>query len=73
MNYLKHYLTGDAERTIRGFSLSNENYNAAVQLLKIRFGQKQTPINAYMKAPWNIPSATTEVKKLREFYDSLQS
>ena len=72
MNYLKSYLKGDAERAIRGFSLSNENYRATVDLLKERFGQKQTLINAYMKALWNIPCASTDVRKLREFYDLLE-
>ena len=73
MNYLKNYLKGEAERAIKGFTLSNDNYHAAVDLLKERFGQKQTLINAYMKALWNIPSATTDVRKLREFYDSMEA
>ena len=73
MNYLKSFLKGDAERAINGFSLSNDNYVAAVQLLKERFGQKQTLINAYMEALWKIPNANGEVKKLRTFYDTMES
>ena len=72
MNYLKNYLKGEAERSISGFSLSNENYTSAVELLKQRFGQKQTLINSYMEALWKIPNATTDVKKLRTFYDTME-
>lgn len=40
-NYLKGKLTGEALSAISGFSLSNDNYDIAVSLLKERFGKEQ--------------------------------
>ena len=50
MNYLSGLLKGEAARAIAGLTLSDGNYHTAVQLLKERYGKKQTLINAYMDA-----------------------
>ena len=47
--YLKSYLQGDAERAIRGYATTAENYANAVNTLKKRFGNKQARIAAHMK------------------------
>ena len=39
---------------------------------KKRFGQKQLVVNAYMDAVMKLPYATSDVKKLRRFYDTLE-
>ena len=41
-NYLKSLLTEKAEEVIGGLSLSADNYNLAIDLLKERYGNKQT-------------------------------
>ena len=41
MNYLGGLLKGEAARVMQGLSLSESNYQRAVDLLKERFGQKQ--------------------------------
>ena len=72
MNYLKSFLKGDALRAIDGLLLNNANYAVCIDLLKKRFGQKQLVVNAYMDAVMKLPYTTSDVKKLRRFYDTLE-
>ena len=46
--YLKSYLIGDAERAIQGYTTTKENYHAAIDTLKSRFGNKQSRISAHI-------------------------
>ena len=55
MTYLTGLLEGDAARTIAGLPLTTENYTRAIELLKERFGNKQTLINAHMDELARIP------------------
>ena len=73
MNYLKGYLKGEAARAVSGLPLTDENYQKAVELLKDRFGRNQILINAYMESliKRNVPSS--DVKRLRTFYDTCES
>jgi hypothetical protein len=74
--YLRAQLTGEAARTIVGLSLTSENYNNAMELLKERYGQKHKIVAAYMKALWGLPSPTGNCRNLsglRNFYDALES
>ena len=41
-SYLKSYLSGDAEKTIDGISLTSENYEHAWKLLTERYGNPQS-------------------------------
>jgi hypothetical protein len=59
--YLRAQLTGDAEKTIEGLSLTNDNYQHAWDLLTNRYGQPHKIINAYMRALWDLPRPTTAV------------
>ena len=72
MNYLKSFLKGDTLRAIDGLPLNNANYAVCIDLRKKRFGQKQLVVNAYMDAVMKLPYATSDVKKLRRFYDTLE-
>ena len=47
-NCLKSLLTEKAEEVISGLSLSADYYNSAIDLLKDKYGNKQTQINADM-------------------------
>jgi hypothetical protein len=71
--YLRAQLTGEAAITIVGLSLTSENYNNAMGLLKERYGQKHKIVAAYMKALWGLPSPTGNFSGLRNFYDALES
>ena len=41
-NYLRSYLEGEALHTVSGLSLTNDNYEKALKLLKDRFGNPQS-------------------------------
>ncbi|GFR08000.1 uncharacterized protein TNCT_361341 [Trichonephila clavata] len=47
-SYLKSLLGASAHNVVAGFSLSEENYKAAVELLKNRFGRHDLVVNAHM-------------------------
>lgn len=73
-NYLKNLVEGAALSTISGLSLTSENYNNAIALLKQRFGNEQVIINSHMNALINMHSLTktSDLKKLRKFYDEIE-
>ena len=73
-NYLRTFLEGEVQYTISGLSLTNDNYNEALNLLKNRFGNNQVIISAHMNTLVKLPSVNNEdVKALRKFYDDVES
>ena len=46
LNYLNSKLMDEAKSAVSGIMLSNENYGVAVTLLKERFGDVQSVVNA---------------------------
>ena len=73
-NYFRTFLEDEAQNTISGLSLTNENYNKALNLLKNRFGNNQMIISAHMNTLVKLPSVNNEdVKALRKFYDDVES
>ena len=64
MTYLKSLLRGFALSMISGFKLSNENYNAALNLLKERLDNKQPQIATHLKNLLKI-SAVSNLKTFR--------
>lgn len=53
--YLKRFLEGSPAKTISGFALSENNYDAALDLLKKCFGQTNLLINTHLGSLLNIP------------------
>ena len=49
-NYLRSLLDGVAASAIEGFSLTKENYEAAIKLLKDRFANTQIIVSSHMDA-----------------------
>ena len=49
VNYLNSLLEGTALRTIQGLTLSESNYDSAMEMLRDRFGNPQQIISAYME------------------------
>ena len=73
-NYLKSLIYGQAAETISGFSLTDENYEEAVALLKERYGNKQVLISAHVESLLKLSAAVTiETKKLRAIYDQTEA
>ena len=48
-NYLRCFFEGDALDAIGGFSLTNDNYKEALELLQNRYGNTQQIIAAHIK------------------------
>ena len=64
----------DAQHTISGLSLTNDNYNEALNLLKNHFGNNQVIISAHMNTLVKLPSVNNEdIKALRKLYDDVGS
>ena len=73
-NYLRTFLEGEAQHTISGLSLTNDNYNEALNLLKNCFGSNQVIISTYMNTLVKLPSVNSkDVKALQKFYDDVES
>ena len=72
LNYLLSLLEGPAYRALEGLSLQAENYQSAVDILKARFGKKQSIINAHMDALLKLKEYPNDtVDQLRKIYDSI--
>ncbi|GFT30954.1 DUF1758 domain-containing protein [Trichonephila clavipes] len=69
--YLKSLIGGVAAKAISGFALTESNYDAALELLKTRFGQKNRLINAHLRSLLNITPIknTGDTNSLRKLYD----
>ena len=74
-NYLKSLLGGSAAHVIAGLTLTNSNYEKAIDLLKQRFGDRQLVISSHMEALTKIPRITAfqEVTRLRNLYVAVES
>ena len=68
-NYLNSSLEGLAARTVQGLTLTEGNYDSAVELLKERFGKPQQIISVHMDKLLRIPTCTGDrLSLLREVY-----
>ena len=74
-NYLRGLLNGPAASTIAGFSLSAANYEAAINLVKERFANRQTIIASHMEKLLKVSRVAdaNDTKQLRSVYDSIES
>ncbi|XP_054709043.1 uncharacterized protein LOC129218741 [Uloborus diversus] len=70
--YLKSLLGGAALNAVSGFSLSDENYDACIGLIKERFGRVDLVISSHMNNLLNLDPVkySSNVKALRTLYDS---
>ena len=57
---------------ILGLSLSNENYEVAVSILKDRFGKKQDLVDIHYMQMINLPPATTRTSSLRSLLNNIE-
>ncbi|XP_035213063.1 uncharacterized protein LOC118186998 [Stegodyphus dumicola] len=70
-NYLRSYLGGTASTCISGFALTEENYDAALDILKGRFGNKNTLIQTHLNELLKIPiiKSINDLDGLRRLFD----
>ena len=73
-NYLKTVLRGQALSAISGLSLTADNYNQAVDILKKRYGNKQLLISSHMDKLLSISPVTSlnDIAKIRNVYDEIE-
>ena len=74
-NYLKGCLKGESLSAVSGLTLSSENYEEAVGILKDRFGNEQVLIPAHMESLLRVKKITSRgnVKGLRILYNHVES
>lgn len=72
--YLKSLLGGPALSAISGFSMSNENYDECLKLIKERFGRTDLVISSHMNKLLNLEpvKSSSNIKALRTLYDSCE-
>ena len=72
--YLKSLLGGPALSAISGFSLSDDNFDACINLIKERFGRTDLVISSHMNKLLNLDpvKSSSNVKALRTLYDSCE-
>ena len=73
MNYLLNLVEGEAEKTLKGLQLSNNNYKVALEMLENRYGDEQTLISSHMNKLLNLEGSSgfTDIKELRGLYDTI--
>ena len=73
-NYLVGYLEGQAKRTVEGFTITNENYEKALDLLCERSGNTQVIITTHMNELLKIKyvKSDKDMAGLRQLYDTLE-
>ena len=72
LKYLNSKLTGEAKQAVSGILLSYENYRVAIDLLKERFGDKQTVINSHYSELINLTPASNNTKSMQSLYDLME-
>ena len=73
-SYLKGLLNGEALRCIQGLALSNDNYEAAWDLLRNRYGRKNLVVSSLMKQMTALKlCGDNDTKSLRALLDKVSS
>ncbi|KAK0150106.1 hypothetical protein N1851_009131 [Merluccius polli] len=72
--YLKTYLAGTAAKAVAGLTLTDSNDDAAVDILRSRFGRKDLIVNAHMSKLLNLTPVkkSSDVSALRQLYDDCE-
>lgn len=72
--YLKFYLTGAAARTVAGLTMSDSNYDAAIEMLQNCFGRRDIVVSAHMSKLLNLTTVrkSSDVAALRNLYDECE-
>jgi hypothetical protein len=71
-NYLMSLLEGQALRAINGLAVTEENYQAAIDILRERFGNTQQLISAHMDELLKLQTCSGEKSsQLRYIYDKV--
>ena len=72
LTYLKESVVGKAREVLQGLSITAPNYRVAVELLTVRFGDKQTAINAHYAKMLALSVTDNQTTSLRDLYDEIE-
>ena len=72
LNYSRAQLVGDAYEAIAGLSMTNANYDIAIEILEQRFGNKQIIINSHYRELMNLQAANVETSSLRHTVNTIE-
>ena len=75
LEYLKAQCEGTAYQAVAGFELSDANYKTVVDILKGRFGQRQTILDSHIDALLTINTLGkhADIADIRKFYDTVEA
>ena len=75
MSYLMSLMEGEAELTLKGFALTDNNYKEALETLNRRFGDEQIIITSHMNKLLALPAAESldDTKSIRSVYDTVEA
>ena len=75
LEYLKSQCEGAAYQAVAGFELSDANYKTVVDILKGRFGQRQTILDSHIDAltTMNPLGKNADIAEIRKFYDTVET
>ena len=73
LSYLKGQLKGEAAELIKGFKIENDSYEAALELLKKTYGQKDKVKTAFVQKLVDLVPPNYEVDSLKSYYASFES
>jgi len=74
MNHLIGYLTGEAEKCLKGLKLSNENYKTAKDMLEKRFGNPLIFISSHEKTfVTECCNSVKHMKGLKNLFDNIET
>ena len=71
--YLISCLTGDAKETLKGFSLTDDQYEQAIEHLKSRYDDKGFIIQQYYISLSNIIKSSNTTTELRKTFNMIQT
>ncbi|XP_070546928.1 uncharacterized protein [Ptychodera flava] len=72
-HYLRGQLKGEAANVVAGLSISDSNYQRAINALKKRYGQRHKIIHAHIDSLLTMPKPNYDRTSLRKFYDDIEN
>jgi len=71
-NYLRAELENEALKSIAGLELTNANYEAAISILKERYGNTQLILDTHYTQLMEMPPAINKTASLRTVFDRIE-
>lgn len=72
-SYLYSCLEGEATKVVEGLTITNDNYNLAIQKLKQRYGIKSQIIDAHYKSLSALPQTQPQAIECRRQLDTIET